>query len=458
MTSNFRSKVFLAVLLTAIMAVYCSENENIPAAPSVALSIEIIAGPASGSTVLNDASFTFVWRVNGSGGSTFTYQLTGVDASAMTTTDFSKSYPGQLAGSYTFTITAAAGGESSSDTRTFTVGGSLFDPSATVSGPRGSASSGGSGIIPDYAPGSPVKLSWVGSDEDRFGTIAGYTFKTTDAGSFSTSSLGTAITFDAPSAVGSYTFTLVVTDNTVATTTVTYRYNVKTPEILIVDDRDLSDFLDELADDRYFADLFDGFSFETVDFATDGFSAPGEAIKIVVWHGGDSREWREMRRGNTTVLADFIDGGGKLWAMGQRLAEDTNVNNPPLADDFNAKYLHVSTTDGATQRAGDFSGTTAFSFAIDALSNPGDYPKIKMGSLASGDVDQVFAGDDAEIVYTGTDGLDVPVGNVALRWPAGNTGTKLFYMTFPLLDTGTNFVSPAAAKILVNTIMIAMGQ
>jgi len=470
MTSFLKSKTILAILLVALIFVFCSKDETIPSRFVQPLTVEIIAGPENNGTVMNNAHFSFVWSVlGGEGDITFTYQLTGVDATAASTNDFSHTYPGQPEGSYTFTITATdASGASDNDTRAFTVGGSLSDPAVVISGPRGSLSSGGSGVTPEYAPGATINLTWTGSDEDRFGNITGYRYKPTSGGTFTEWALGTTVGFIAPTAEGSYGFVLEAKDNTGTTVSVTLPYVIKAPEILIVDDLTFSAVLNEIACDNFYEKIFDGYAYEVVDVdAGELPAAVSSATEVIVWYGASSDTWTNIGASYpeaSNILSDFIDGGGSFWAMGWGILEAIRFNpgpdhsNPPAAEEFEAKYFHISTTEAWT-RAGGTGESSAFSFAIDELGQPGKFPKLKIGVRETGgDVDAFEAEGGAEIVYSGLDGLDNPVGNVALRYPSGGTNTTVFFMTFPLFVSSANKISPITAAILVGEIMTEMGQ
>jgi len=465
------SKVKTIILIMSLFLIFfCSKDEIIPVRIEKELTVMIIAGPENNSTVLNNAHFSFEWRViGGDGGVEFSYQLQGVDASAVTTYDHSHTYSGLSEGTYTFTISGTDdAGTTSSDSRTFTVGGSLSDPVATIYGPRGSQSLGGSGVTPEYAPGATVNLRWTGSDGDRFGGIAAYRYKTTAAGEFSSWALGTTAGFSVPTTEGTYQFTLEVKDNAGTTTSENFSYKVKTSEILIVDDLTFSSSLAEIQCDDYYERIFDGFAYTVIDIENDGLPASiSSTIKVAVWYGESSSTWNDIGASYpeaSNQLSDFIDGGGKLWAMGWGILEALRFNgvddhaNPPAAEEFEAAYLHISTSN-AWARAGAFSGSNAFSFAVDVLGQPDKFPKVKIGvSETGGDVDAIEAGTGAEIVYTGTDGLANPIGDVALRYPTGGTSTEVFFMTFPFFVSSTNRVSPLTAEILVQEMMREMGQ
>ena len=102
--------LFLSVLVTS-----CAKDDNKIVAFDQALVVEIIAGPADGGTVSNNANFAFEWRARGGGSNvSFTVQLSGVDASPVSTSETYKSYDAQLSGSYTFRVNASGGGSSAS--------------------------------------------------------------------------------------------------------------------------------------------------------------------------------------------------------------------------------------------------------------------------------------------------------------------------------------------------------
>jgi hypothetical protein len=444
------------------------------------LDVKIIAGPGDGITVLNNAYFTFEWRaVGGKGEVVFEYQLQGVDPQPVTTRDYSKTYPGLAEGTYTFTVTAKAGNETDTDSRTFNVAPNAGPPQVVVSGPRGSASSGGSGVVPSYAPGVLITLRWQASDPDVFGQVEAFRWKATETAEFSPWASATFASFEAPSDPGSYSFVLEARDNAGAVATVTFPYVVKPPTILLVDDKAQSDILDEIEEDRFFATLFEGFAFATWDVQDQGLPTSSDLAPyevVVVSSGVNSDLWDligDQYPENPVMLSEYLDGGGRLVAIGQGILEDlafpagpdNNHNNPPDPNEFEVVYLHLAaaTGDSATDagrewaRAGAFSGDEKFSSAISTLGDPDRYPKITIDVLA-GDVDKIVPGDGAEIIYSGLDGLGNSVGDVALRYPAGGTDTKVVFMTFPLFESRSALASVVNARTLVQTLMSEMQQ
>lgn len=467
-------RFLLVCLLLTILMTSCAKDDASITAFTQALLVEIIAGPADGGTVLNNAPFSFEWRVlGGDGNVSFEVQLSGVDAQPISTSETSKSYPGQIAGSYTFTVTASTSSETSSDTRTFGVGANLGAPQVVITGPRGSASSGGSGATPAYAPGQTAFFSWTGEDEDRFGDIVGYRWRIADAEPFTEFTLGTTAGFDVPATPGIYTFTLEAKDNTDAVSTTTLDYEVKEPTILIVDDKPQADPLDEIDEDKFYADLFEGFAFACWDVAENSEPAAADLAAfdvVVLYSAGSSDIWEGIGTDYPEAgvpLADFVDGGGRIWVMGQGILEDIDQDhdNPPDAAEFEAAYLHMAsaTGDSATdaglvwKRAGDFDGDLKFSFADNVLGDPDNFPRITM-NVQSGDVEHIVAGDGAEIIYEGKGGLGDEIGDVALRFPAGGTDTQVVFMTFPLFENAGVKASLVNSCALTQEIMREMGQ
>jgi len=461
-------------LLLGALFLSCAEDDPTLTRFVQSLVLEIIAGPKEGSTLLNNEFFTFEWRAQGGGGDiTYEIQLTGVDASAITTTEVSKSYPGQPGGSYTFTVTARAGSESSSDSRTFSVGANLGPPTVTITGARGSASSGGSGVTPAYSPGATAFVRWSGQDVDRFGEVVGYRWDSGGTQGFNEFNMANTTGFAVPGTPGTYTFTLEAIDNGGETSSTTFDYEVKNATIVVVDDKPQGNPLDELDEDQFYADLLQGFAFATWDVAAQGIPTIGDLSVFevaILYSAGGSAWWAAIGTdfpGSAVQLSDFVDGGGKLWVMGQGIMEDLTGLASGVADpaSFEAVYLHLapatgdSTTDaGRTwSRAGEFSGDLQFTFADDVLGDPANFPRIAI-QAQSGDVEEIVAGTDAEIIYEGKGGLGDPIGDVALRFPSGGTSTTLVFMTFPLFENVAAKASQIDSRTLTQEIMREMGQ
>ena len=478
MLTTFRKKLLSTVLIgglsLGVLFLSCAKDDASITRFVQNLVVEMLAGPKEGSTLLNNEFFTFEWRTLGGGGDiTYEIQLTGVDVSPITTTEVSKSYPGQGEGNYTFTVTARAGSESSSDSRTFSVGANLGPPTAVISGARGSASSGGSGVTPLYAPGQSAFVRWSGEDVDTFGEVTGYRWRITDTDPFNDFSMANVAGFDVPAAPASYTFTLEAMDNVGAVSTATLQYEVKIATIVIVDDKSQADARDELDEDAFYADLFEGFAFSTWDVAELGIPTTADLTPFavaVVYSAGGSVWWRAIGTDypeSPVQLSEFIDAGGKLWAIGQGIMEDIDRghDNPPPADEFETFYLHTAAATGDTlidptirwSRAGDFDGDLQFSFADDVLGDPLNFPRITI-QAQSGDVDEFFAGAGAEIIYAGKGGLGDPIGNVAVRFPVGGTGTQIVFQTFPFFEDRGAVASLLNSRTLTRQIMKEMGQ
>lgn len=460
-----------------MMLLSCAKNDESITAFTQDMMVEIIAGPGAAGvvTISNNANFTFEWRALGAGSNvSFDVQLSGVDASPINTNETSKSYPGQPEGSYTFTVTAKSGSKTANDHVDFNVGANIGSPQVVISGARGSASTGGSGETPVYAPGQTAFFHWTSEDPDRFGQITGFRWKIADSESFNDFSLASVAGFNVPSTPATYTFTLEAKDNTEAVSTTTIGYEVKEPTILIVDDKPQANVLDEIDEDNFYAKIFEGYAYTTWDISEKG-SAPTAvdlaAYKIaVVYSGSGSALWRGIGSDypeSSVPLADFVDGGGKIWVMGQGIMEDIDRghDNPPDASEFEAKYLHLASATGDTlidptlkwARAGDFSGDLKFSFADNVIGDPVNFPRITM-NVQSGDVEKIFAGDGAEIIYGGKSGLGDVLGDVGLRFPAGGTNTQVVFLTFPLFETASVKASLLNTRALAQEIMREMGQ
>ncbi|RMF66381.1 MAG: hypothetical protein D6743_06470 [Calditrichaeota bacterium] len=471
----FAMSLLTGALVAAGLFFSCAKDDPTLTRFEQALLVEIIAGPKTGATLLNNEFFTFEWRsVGGKGDVVYEIQLSGVDPEPITTTELSKTYPGQPEGTYTFTVTARAGSETSTDSRTFDVGPNLGPPEATIFGARGSASSGGSGVIPQYAPGQSAFVKWTAKDVDKFGSVTGFRWRITDNDPFNDFNLATVAGFEVPAAPGMYTFTLEARDNNGATSTTTFDYEVKEPTILILDDKAQSDVLDEIDEDKFYSEIFEGFAFATWDVAEMGTPTAADLApyEVTVLYSGPSALWQTIGDAypeRPVFLSDYVDAGGKIWVMGQSILEDVAQSqghaNPPDPTEFEVIYLHLApaTGDSATDvtrqwsRAGAFSGDLQFSFADNVLGDPENFPRITIQAQV-GDVDEIVAGDGAEIIYTGKGGLGDPIGDVALRFPAGGTNTQVVFQTFPLFENRNAKASLVDSRTLAQEIMREMGQ
>jgi hypothetical protein len=472
--SIFKRSVIFSMLFS-LLFLSCAKDDQILEPFDQALVVEILAGPESGGTILNNARFTFEWRSRG-GGSNVSYaiQLSGVDAQPVSTTETSKTYPGQPEGNYTFTVTARAGSETATASRAFKVGANLGPPQVVITGPRGSASSGGSGVTPAYAPGSTAFVRWSGQDVDRFGAIVGYRWRTTASEPFNEFNLATTAGFAVPAAPGTYTFTLEAKDNAGAVSTTNFKYEVKSPAILIVDDKPQANVLNEIDEDNFYAALFEGFAFAAWDVAQRGAPAAADLsgfAVVVIYSGTNSALWKKIGADYPEMsapLADFVNAGGRLWAIGQEILEDlssANHTNPPAAAEFEAKFLHLATATGDPvmdaarkwELAGTATGDGKFSFADNRLGKPNLFPRLAIDVLA-GDVDKIVPGDGAEIIYGGTDGLGSFVGNVALRFPSGGANTQAVFQTFPFHENAAVKTSLIDTRTVVQAIMSEMRQ
>jgi hypothetical protein len=473
-SSKLTARFILCIMLLSLF-ISCAKDDQILEPFNQALVVEIISGPESGSTILNNAHFTFGWRARGGGNVSFDIQLSGVDPQPISTTENSKTYPGQPEGDHTFTVTAKAGSQNASASRAFKVGPNLGPPQVTITGPRGSASTGGSGVTPAYAPGVIAFFRWTGNDVDRFGEVTGYRWRITDNAPFTEFTLATVAGFDAPSAPGAYTFTLEARDNAGAFSTTKFNYQVTPPAILILDDKPQTSGVNEVEEDAFYADLFEGFAFTSWDISQKGAPTAGDLAGfqvVVIYSGGNSALWRKIGADYPEMsvpLADFVNAGGKIWAMGQGILEDlaeaNTHTNPPAASEFEVAYLHLApaTGDSATDAArkwalaGAASGDGKFSFADDRLGKPTIFPRIAI-DVQSGDVDTIVPGDGAEVVYGGTDGLGNFLGIVALRFPAGGTNTQVVFQTFPFFENANVKASLINSRTFTQEIMKEMGQ
>ncbi len=469
-------KVLLLILFLPLLLVSCAKDDATIIAFDQPLVVEIIAGPSEGGTILNNSRFTFEWRARGGGASvSFQIQLTGVDASPVSTNEISKTYNGQPSGSYTFTVTATGGGETVTASRTFNVGANAGPPQALITGARGSASSGGSGVTPAYAPGQSAKFRWSGTDQDKFGTITGYRWRIADSEAFTEYTLGTTAGFVVPAPrMEPYTFTLEAQDNDGAVSTTTISYEVKAATIVIVDDKPQASAVDEVGEDDFYATILEGFAFATWDVSVLGVPTTGDITPYevaIVYSATNSTLWDDVGDDYPEAavpLSEFIDGGGKLWAMGEGILEDIRFpagpdndhSNPPGITEFEFVYLHIDTS-SSWSRAGSLSNLDLkFSFADNVLGDPDNFPRITIDvpDIGNADVDNIAAGPGAEIIYQGLGGLQDVIGDVALRFPTGGTATEVVFMTFPLFVTADVKSSLRNTTALAQEIMREMGQ
>ncbi|MGH7597873.1 MAG: hypothetical protein ACREOI_16110 [bacterium] len=473
MSLIFKRSVF-GCMLSVLLFLACAKDDSVLDPFDQPLVVEIISGPESGSTISNNAHFTFEWRTRGGGNVSFAIQLSGVDAQPITTTETSKAYPGLHEGNYTFTVTASAGSQNANTSRAFTVGPNLGPPQVLITGPRGSTSTPGSGVIPAYAPGATAFFRWTGTDVDRFGTITGYRWRIAAGQPFNEFNLGTVAGFAVPSTPGTHTFTLEAKDNAGAVSTTNFSYEVKSAAILIVDDKSQANPLVEIDEDGFYAALFEGYAFANWDVAQRG--APGAADfaglqVVVIYSGVASALWRKIGADypeTSAPLADFVSAGGRLWAIGQEILEDlsqANHTNPPAASEFEVQILHLAPATGDTNidrtrkwdRAGATTGDGKFSFADNRLGKPSTFPRIAI-DVQTGDVDKIVPGDGAEIIYGGTDGLGGFIGNVALRFPSGGTNTQVVFQAFPFHENAVVKASLIDTRTVVQEIMSEMRQ
>lgn len=441
--NKFRfSYEILLLVLVALFLLYmggCTFKEPVQPELAKPLKVEIYAGPAEGQVVPNGVFLTFQWKAYGGVGQyTYTYQLSGVDTSPVTTTEMQATYRDLFtAGSYTFRVTVSDGkGATAEASRNFSVGANT-PPEVTISGPR---------VNPKYAPGADVSFSWTATDPDLFGQVVVYRWAKTkadaDAGNYTQWAGGTVAVFTAPTTVGSYKFYLQAKDNAGGVTSATFDYEVKEPTILIIDNKSSETLLDEMAYDRFYETAFEGFAYAEWDVDDKGGvptytdMAP---YNVVVWYGSDGGEWWYdvgAPYGDTgeCELSKYLDAGGKLWTIGEDILDHVwYTSNPPQPTDFEAKYLHVS-TDSA------WVGNQEFNMALTTTGDIEHFPSLAVdiavipSSYYSG-VDAIWPGEGAEIIYSGVDLSGHSIGNIALRYPAGDTGTVIVFQTFPLYGT-----------------------
>lgn len=130
-------------------------------------------------------------------------------------------------------------------------------------------------------------------------------------------------------------------------------------DILFVDDSN-----DTFGNAELFYSAFEDVGFPATYYnAVDSLSGPSASLMsnfdLIVWHtstqGVDLVLWNEMDEDNE-ALTSYLEGGGKLWLVGNDFLFD-RYDNPPISfslDDFPNKYLGITSYD--LQSYGDDGG------------------------------------------------------------------------------------------------------
>ena len=202
----------LAFLLMGAILLFlggCAEDEN-PVTPSSPLVISV--GGSSSLEVPFNAYVTYTWSASGGSGiyTTYTYQLEGVDASAQTSVETSKTYYNLPQGSHVFTVTVTDNaGTTATATKTTVVLADAAVPVIEITqGPIAGS---------QVAETNSVAMMWTGGDPNSyFGAIADYSYELRRDDSVQVASashvVATSATFDSLQ-VGHHVFTVTAYDN-----------------------------------------------------------------------------------------------------------------------------------------------------------------------------------------------------------------------------------------------------
>ncbi len=365
----------LVVAVAMLFLVGCAEDES-PVAPSNPLEIVILAGP-SGDVPFN-AYVTFKWQAKGGSGNytQYSYQLSGVDASAQNTVETTKTYQDLSGvGDHTFTVTVTdSKGATAQASRSFKV---IQDAAApTVSIEMGPAE--GSKV----AENTSVTFTWSGDDPGSFfGLIDGYEFSLTSDGGYSNTSGGmvdaTSASFDSlPS--GNFTFKVKAIDNAGLSSMDSVKFVVQKANIMLIDDFDFGGKNEEFLERNEWATALNGFAWEeldmsetytvssaTADVLEEKVNGAGSTTETIIWNENGSDDnfmmwWSTNGVGSRTPwLFNFLDRGGNLVLIGSNIMDQIWNSVPPAAGDFedvyqglipDSEFVQIDTTITTTTR------------------------------------------------------------------------------------------------------------
>lgn len=348
---------FIAYLLMVVFALFmgCASDES-PVAPTSPLTITISNGP-SGDVPFN-AYVTFKWKAGGGSGNyvEYTYQVSGIDASANTTTENSVTYSNlSQVGAHTFTLTVKdSKGATASVSQDFTIVSDTAEPTVEITlGPAE-----GSKVAENQA----VTFSWGAADEGSFfGAIDGYEYSlTSDAGyNAGTTSMisATSASFDSlPS--GAYTFKVKAVDNAGLSAMDSVHFSVMKANILWIDDHDMGGLNEEFLERKEWATAFNGFAWTEFDMVQEYtvsssvtadklealVNGAGSTIETVVWDESGTDDFFMMWYSTNGVgsrtpwLFNHLDNGGNLVLIGSNIMGQIWNSVPPAAGDFEDVY------------------------------------------------------------------------------------------------------------------------
>lgn len=463
----------LVLLLT-----WCAEKEpTAPDAAAIPIETSIEAGPAEGAQLAFNSTVTFTWDGTISPGtiSAFTYTLAMGTDTLNTATNGQKTYSKSNleTGSYTFSVYAMGTQDeeevmdATPAVRNFTVIAADADaPVVTIlRSPKQNS----------YAStGSNLAFEWTATDPSAGGGIVSYQYALEDQSvavgdvTWSTANLATTQKSFASAPNGDWRFWVQATDVSGLDSTASVDFDVKTPDVLFVIDRDLT-----------VGDITFWHTNALRDFAYEDFyltSDPADFLaKIdvntyssIVWAGNNGTSilpGGEFARTDSVgslaeALMNYVNAGGHLWISGGEILYDLGDNTWPATtyDDtsFVKDVLHIVASDEASD---NFKG--AVSAGITGYSTV-----VVDGNATFTYCDRVDPEPGvAETIYTFNSDIAAFDGqSVAVRYPAGDptpptTTTSVVYCGFYITDTD----QPAACKaedvyLMATTIFTDFGE
>ena len=349
----------LALIVPLLFLMGCSEDES-PVAPSSDLSIIFLAGP-EGEVPFN-AYVTYKWQAKGGSGNYAGYDYTlarggttvesGANVKINTIT-----FHDLASGNYTFTVNVEdSQGKTASVQRTMTVTTKEAVPEVAIT-----QSPVPGGQVAEY---NPVTFVWAGDDPNSFfGVITGYTFQLMldDTVTFfeqSTQTTATTVTIDSLVA-GDYTFYVTAHDNGGFSATDSTSFSVIPANILWIDDWYLGSLNAEFIEYQERVISFDGFAWTEYDIWDNyaGYGStmadldailndPASTIEVAIWDQEETWGPFELyfaTNGGFTILADFLNAGGKLVLIGSEIQDQIVDHLPPLPGEWENLYQGIST-------------------------------------------------------------------------------------------------------------------
>jgi hypothetical protein len=355
--SRLKAIKVVAFLLMGAALIYfsgCAEDEN-PVTPSSPIQINILGGP-SGEVPFN-AYVTYKWQATGGSGNytSYSYQLSGVDATPQSTLETTKTYYNLTQGAHTFTVTVTDDAGNTADaSRSITVGTDAATPvvAITLSPIAGSK----------VAVGVPVTFAWSAGDPDSyFGAIVDYDYELTRNDTVvvtMTNVKATVASFEGLLA-GHHVFTVTARDNAGLTESTAVEFYVVPANIVWMDNQDMGSVYDEFVQQQEWVAALNGFAWEEFDIIDNYTStstalanvlepyinAPGSPINTVIWDDEGVDENYMLYYSTNGVgarapwLFNFLDRGGNLILIGSNIMDQIYDNVPPTTGQFEVDYM-----------------------------------------------------------------------------------------------------------------------